>query len=803
VLDSALSRKLDLWGFESGIMVFRDQTLGTALKLSSLDIEVSTDDQVNAIKSNIKSFLNGLPTGLTFQIIQEVVSGNEAIIQAHEDTLASDSDALTIELTAERVKKFRELDSVGLLPKRNLYLFLRKPMSVSRGRQGFGGFLKGPSPLSEKVLAQEVSLFDRIASNIEQGLSGLGLTSKRLADEEVLKLSYNQWNPDRPIKAQINSSQDVRDEITLTDCVVGLDHFVLGKFYHKVISLKMLPETSFSAMASMLSDLPFDSRLYLTAEVLDQEKEKSSLQTQRRLAYASTVGKKGVSDLESQAKLQDIEALLEQMIQGVERVFKFSLQILLRSTSENDLEMQVADTLALLRTLSGAEGMVETVAAFDIFSDFAIPQIKLKERGIKLNTSVLADFFPIYGGWTGHEVPQVLLRNRSDGIVAFDPFSASLGNSNQLVSGGSGIGKSFLTNVLLAQTLKMKPKIFILDIGGSYKRFCETLGGQYIRLGINSGLSINPLDTEGIDSEDREALDQKTKLVSSLVEIMSKESDKPLGRLEKAEIEKSVQSLIKAETPKRLSDLRELLVNHSESEIRRIGKILSLWCGDSPFGKFVDRESTVSLKSDVVCFDLKDLENYPDLQSVCLFLITDLIWREVQKDRTIFKFVVFDECWKLLESEEGAAFIGPVFRTFRKYRASAIAISQTISDFADSKISSAVMPNSSIKWILRQKGSDPAALKNALQLNEREMDLIASLTAEKGVFSESFLIAENQKLVVRIESTPLEYWLATTDPTDLVLINKLKAEMPEADDLSLMKILSKSHPQGALGQKGA
>lgn len=803
MLDSALSRKLDLWGFESGVMVFRDQTLGTVLRLSPLDIEVSTDDQINSIKSNIKGFLNGLPSGLTFQIVQEVVSGNEAVINAHENTLAPDCDALTAELTAERVKKLRELDKDGLLPKRNLYLLLRKPMVMNRERTGFGGLMKGPSSLTEKSLEQEISLFERMALNIEQSLSSLGLGARRLSDEEILKIAYNQWNPDRAIGVQMNSSQDVRDEIILTDCVVGLDHFVLGKFYHKVISLKMLPETSFSAMASMLSDLPFDSRLYLTAEVLDQEKERASLQTQRRLAYASTVGKKGVSDLESQAKLQDIESLLEQMIQGSERVFRFSMQILLRSTSKDNLEMQVADTLALLRTLSGAEGMVETIAAFDIFTEFAIPQVKIKERSIKINTSVLADFLPIYGSWTGHEVPQVLLRNRSDGIVSFDVFSSSLGNSNQLISGGSGIGKSFLTNVLLAQNLKMKPKIFILDIGGSYKRLCETLGGQYIRLGINSGLSINPLDTDGIDKNDYEALDQKIKLVASLVEIMSKENNKSLGRLEKAEIEKSVQNLIKDGSQNHLSDLRESLVNHSEPEIRRVGKILSIWCGDSPFGKFIDRDSTVSLNADVVCFDLKDLENYPDLQSVCLFLITDLIWREVQKDRTTFKFVIFDECWKLLESEEGAAFIGPVFRTFRKYRASAVAISQTISDFADSKIASAVMPNSSIKWILRQKGSDPASLQKALQLNEREMDLVASLTAEKGGYSESFLMAENQKVVVRIESTPLEYWLATTDPSDLVLINKLKAEMPEADDLLIMKALSKSHPHGALWKKGA
>ncbi|MBK9039151.1 MAG: ATP-binding protein [Bdellovibrionales bacterium] len=86
-----------------------------------------------------------------------------------------------------------------------------------------------------------------------------------------------------------------------------------------------------------------------------------------------------------------------------------------------------------------------------------------------------------------------------------------------------------------------------------------------------------------------------------------------------------------------------------------------------------------------MCFDLKNLETYPDLQAVCLFIITDLVLREVQKDRSVMKFLIFDESWKLLESDAGSTFIAEVFRTFRKYYASCIAISQNIDDFAKSK----------------------------------------------------------------------------------------------------------------------
>ncbi|MCB0371349.1 MAG: ATP-binding protein, partial [Bdellovibrionales bacterium] len=167
----------------------------------------------------------------------------------------------------------------------------------------------------------------------------------------------------------------------------------------------------------------------------------------------------------------------------------------------------------------------------------------------------------------------------------------------------------------------------------------------------------------------------------------------------------------------------------------------------------MDRKTTVDFNKSVVCFDLKGLESYPDLQKSCLLMISDLVLRTVQSDRSRMKFLVFDECWALLEGE-GASFIGSIFRTCRKYFMSCIAISQNIDDFARSKVSAAIMTNSSIKWILRQKGADKSRLKEVLELNESEVGLISSLHQEKGVYSEAFLMCEEKKSVVAVESTP-------------------------------------------------
>ena len=80
-----------------------------------------------------------------------------------------------------------------------------------------------------------------------------------------------------------------------------------------------------------------------------------------------------------------------------------------------------------------------------------------------------------------------------------------------------------------------------------------------------------------------------------------------------------------------------------------------------------------------------------------------------------------------------------------KYKASAIAISQSMEDFANSKVSSAILPNASVKWILKQTGGNLSALQKILNLNEQEIKLVESVNSKKGFYSEAFLIAGDDK----------------------------------------------------------
>ena len=795
-MNNILADQLEIWGFEKDLIVFSDGSLGFGLELVPVDVTCWSDEAINQIAQKSANFLNGLPSLIDIQFIQDIKRGNATVIDGHETLGQEATNSAAQILCHKRAEKLREEDNSGLLPSHTLKVFIRRPpIQALINKPKFFSQSKKFNEISEERFERELIQTERLKESMTQELSQLDLSVTTIGANELAKLIYEQWNPARPIALDDYDPDDLRSSLLFTDLAIQEKGFSLGDMHHRVISLKILPDQTFASMGSLFRQLPFDSRVFLNIQIPDQAKEIQSLQTQRRIAYSMVSGKRtGVSDLESQAKFQDLETLLEQMVAQGEKVFHVSLNVLLRSQDKNDLENQVAQTLMTLRGLGGAEGMEESLAAFDIFSQISIPNARCKERSKRIKTSNLCDLFPLYGPWRGHAKPSILLRHRMGSLLSLDPFDAGLVNANQLISGGSGSGKSYLTNALLLQMLKENPQVFFIDIGGSYKKLCENLSGQYIALDLSKDVSINPFDL--LPGETTPS-SEKTKFLVGLLELITKEDGvERLPKLERAEIEEAIGQVYQTSKLPKLSDLRNILLNHINPDIKRYGKILAPWCGETPFGKFLDRPTNVELHNPIVAFDLQ-LDSYPELQSACLYIITDLVWREVQKDRSRKKFIIFDECWRLLKSDSGVAFIELVFRTCRKFFCSATAISQSLSDFSDSKIAGALLPNCSLKWLLMQNQNDNDKLKEVLGLNDNEIGLVQSLRQEKGYYSEAFLLAGPVNRSVTVISTlPEELWIATTDPRDLSAIEDYQKKYPEKSKMEVISDLAEIYPAG-------
>ena len=560
MIKPALVDKIEIWGFESALIIFKDFSLGAVLEISPRDISCSTDEDLNRYHGSLCQFLNSLPSGLSCQFVQSTEQDTGELLKKHR-VVADTAPELARRLVESRTRKFEVLNEQGLMPAQRTYLVVRRKFvraSPEQKAKSRWFRKKVATDFSSDLLETEITLFKQLLSTVKASLSGVGIACIEKGEQDVFDLLFDQWNPNHPIGGVFFDSEDIRDDLLLNDLVISTRGFMIGQTHHRVLSLKMMPEQTFASMSEHLRRLPFGSRLFLTIEVLDQDREDLALQTQRRISYAMYAGKKGVSDLESAAKLADLESVLAKRVSGETKIFSVALNIVLRDQSESELDTQVSDVLQKMRELSGAEGMVESLAASEIFFSLALPNARARERSRRMTTEVLADFLPVFGEWRGHKEPRLLLQNRSGGLIGFDPFSPTLTNFNQIISGGSGAGKSFLTNLLIAQVLKDDPKVFIIDIGGSYRNLTRQLGGQYIPIGSDSNLSLNPFD---LSATSLDAINQKIKFMTSLVELMAKEDAATgLGKLEMSEIESAIKEIMAAQSSPRLSHLREALL---------------------------------------------------------------------------------------------------------------------------------------------------------------------------------------------------------------------------------------------------
>jgi hypothetical protein len=72
------------------------------------------------------------------------------------------------------------------------------------------------------------------------------------------------------------------------------------------------------------------------------------------------------------------------------------------------------------------------------------------------------------------------------------------------------------------------------------------------------------------------------------------------------------------------------------------------------------------------------------------------------------------------------------------------------------------------------------------------------LEQRKGVFSEGFLIEGEERRILRISPSPVEYWISTSDARDNVFLESLSGSLEE-------RVLEASNlaPLGAALMKGA
>jgi conjugal transfer ATP-binding protein TraC len=400
------------------------------------------------------------------------------------------------------------------------------------------------------------------------------------------------------------------------------------------------------------------------------------------------------------------------------------------------------------------------------------------QRASLMSSLNAASLLQIQGDWrgTGESKGGMLLVSRSGQVATFDLLQTTI-NYNFVVVAASGSGKSFLTNEIVCDFLSKGGIARIIDVGRSYARFCEVMGGENLVFSPDSPVSLNPFT--GILTEDD--LNEMMPMLKDLLRLMAypltPESETPAYQyqlLEKAISEAWFHYRKDCDLTKVVDWLRSF---KEDSSHRAQDLALQL----EPFShgrykRWFSGPRTVEFTKSLVVIELEELKQDAALQAVVLQLVMFQTTKEMYlSDRKIPKLLAIDEAWDLMGGLSTGRFIETAFRRMRKYNGIAGVITQSFEDFEKSSAARAAIENAAWQFILYQRPEsiEFAVTNKRISADEMSVDLIRSVKSGTG-FSEVFVRAEQGSGLYRFVTDKHSYYTFTTKPNDINRLNELQ-----------------------------
>lgn len=378
-------------------------------------------------------------------------------------------------------------------------------------------------------------------------------------------------------------------------------------------------------------------------------------------------------------------------------------------------------------------------------------------------------------------------------------------NANLNLLGTSGAGKTF-TMQLLALRMRMRGiQCYIIAPikGHEFRRACNRIGGQFIKIAPGSPHCINimeirhtispemelidELDYSEMDSLLAQKIQQLMIFFSLLIPDMTNEEEQMLdealirtyGKFGITHDNDSVYEDRNAVPPKMktmpiLGDLHEELQKNEMT--KRIAVIVSRFVTGS--AQSFNQQTNVDLSNKYIVLDLSELKG--KLLPVGMMIGLDYVWDKIKSDRTKKKAIMIDEIWQLIgagSNRMAAEFCLEIFKVIRGFGGAAISATQDLSDFfglEDGRYGRAIINNSKNKIILNLEPDEAEFVWDTLKLTKTEIRSITRF--ERG---EALICSNNSKVPVIIKASKEEQEMITTDRAELEAI--LKERQREAD----------------------
>ncbi len=543
------------------------------------------------------------------------------------------------------------------------------------------------------------------------------------------------------------------------------DHYVCGNSFRCVWAVtEYPPSTEETAILAHLAD-----RNGVTLRIYDRlvtaaEQRKIVQQAMRKNHMMTTVNDVNES-IKAQDNINDVVELISELRRNKEPLLHTAVFIELKASSEDKLkELQADIQMELTRSkisvdrllLRQKEGFLSVLPTGNNVFASQFERV--------LPASSVADLYPLnYSGKTDESGFYVGRDKYGTNIlVDFDKRTEDKTNSNILILGNSGQGKSYLMKLLLCNQRESGKSILCLDPEHEYEDLCNNLGGTYIDM-MSGEFMINPLEPKAWSENSRfgnqeketddspETFRKVTRLsqhISYLKDFFRAYKDFTDAEIDTIEIMlmklyarfgiddlTDLDKLESCDYPV-MSDLYELVEKefmafdnakkhlYTEEILQNICLGLHSMCKGAESKYFNGRTNIKD--GEFICFGVKGLmDTNKRLKDTLLFNILSYMSDQLLgKGNTV---AAVDELYLFLTNMTAIEYIRNGMKRVRKKESSFILASQNIEDFLLPEIKEFTKPLFSIPahhFLFNPGNISPTAFIDTLQLDESEYSLI-------------------------------------------------------------------------------
>ncbi len=366
-----------------------------------------------------------------------------------------------------------------------------------------------------------------------------------------------------------------------------------------------------------------------------------------------------------------------------------------------------------------------------------------------------------------------------------------ISNRNKLLIGPSGSGKSFTANHLLKTYYENGAHVVIVDVGHSYKRLCELVGGTYFTYTEKDPIAFNPFFIEQgrvLDTEKKESL--KTLLIA-----LWKKDDESFTRAEYVALSNALQLYYQKEIEFRCFDsfyaflendfadvLKAQHVKDKDFDVSNFLYVLRPFYKGGEFDYLLNaKENLDLLQKRFIVFELDNIKDHPILFPVVTIMLMDLFMAKMRNLEGLLKILCLEEVWKALTKASMEEAIQFWVKTLRKYYGELWPVSQEIEDMIGSTIvKNAIINNCDTKILLDQSKYQKKfdEIQTLLGLTDKEKAQILSINKANDPsrkYKEVFIsLGGRESKVYRVEVSKEEYYAYTTEEREKVMVEKAR-----------------------------